>query len=147
MYKKIIGILFSFSLLFVNSMVFADSEMCGKGLKQLVSELNLTADQKSKISPILDQLKTAVKNSASQMGDIQSQISQQVTSGNMDQSTVEGLIDKKTKLIGDIMKAKVAAKSQIITILDDQQKAQLQDKMKKLEEKMREKYSKCHDDD
>lgn len=146
MYKKLIGmaaLAFSFAL---NQTAFADASMCGKGLKSMVESLNLSKDQKDKIKPILEQLKTSIKNDGKQMHDLETQINQQSSSANMDQGTVDGLIDQKTKLIGDVMKAKVAAKNQIAGILNDQQKQKLHAMMKDAEEKMMAKFKDCHDD-
>ncbi|ARG96503.1 Spy/CpxP family protein refolding chaperone [Legionella micdadei] len=147
MNKKILGMIVFFFALVLGQISFADSSDCGKGIKDLVESLNLDDSQKAKIKPILDQLKSTVSDKAGQMDSLRKQISQQVTSGNMDQSTVDNLVDQKTKLIGDIMKAKIAATNQIMGILNDTQKAQLQKKIQDFEEKMSEKYKKCHDED
>lgn len=146
MYKKLLGIMvFAFSLV-LGQAVFADSEHCGEGVKKMVESLNLDDSQKAKIKPILEQLKSTIADKASQMSDLRKQISQQVQSANMDQSTVNGLVDQKTQLIGDIMKAKLAATNQIMNILNDQQKAQLHKKMQEAEEKWSEKFKSCHDE-
>lgn len=145
MCKKIIWMMaFLFSFM-INQAVFAMD--CGQGLKTMVQSLNLTDDQKEKIKPILDQLKSSVSSAASQMDDLSNQIKQQVNSADMDQSTVDGLVDKKTKLMGDMMKAKITAKHQVMNILTPEQKTKLQNMFKKMENKMAEKYKKCHEDD
>jgi periplasmic protein CpxP/Spy len=147
MYKTLIGICalaFSFVL---SQSSFADSSHCKHNLKNMVESLKLDDQQKAKIKPIMDQLKTTMQNNASQMGNLRTQINQQVTAPTMDQNAVNGLVDQKTKIIGDIMKAKITAKNQIYGILNDQQKAQLADQMKKMEEKMAAKYKECHEDE
>lgn len=147
MYKKLLGIMvFAFSLV-LGQAAFADSEHCGEGIKKMVESLNLDDSQKTKIKPILDQLKSTIADKASQMGNLSKQINQQVHSTSMDQSTVNGLVDQKTQLIGDIIKAKLAATNQILNVLNDQQKAQLQKKMQEVEEKWSEKFKSCHDED
>ncbi|KTC88229.1 MULTISPECIES: Spy/CpxP family protein refolding chaperone [Legionella] len=147
MYKKILGIMvFAFSLV-LGQAAFADSEHCGEGIKKMVESLNLDDSQKAKIKPILDQLKSTMADKAGQMDNLRKQISQQVQSATMDQSTVNGLVDQKTQLIGDVMKAKLAATNQILNVLNDQQKAQLHKKMQEVEEKWAEKFKSCHDDD
>ena len=138
-----VTLVFSFAL---SQAVFANSWECG-GIKKMVESLNLDDAQKTKIKPILEQLMTVGKNAGSQMNDLDKQIKQQVISTSMDQSTVDGLIDKKAKLIGDMMKAKVTAKNQIINILNADQKTKLQNKMKEFEQKMVDKYKQCHGDD
>lgn len=144
MYKKLIAILsLAFSLV-VCQVAFAE---CGEGMRTMIDSLKLDDAQKAKIKPILEQLKTAVKDNGPQLMDVSKQINQQVTSGTMDQATVDGLIDKKTKMIGDMIKAKVAAKNQIFAVLNDQQKSELQTKFKALEEKMEAKFKSCRDEE
>jgi Spy/CpxP family protein refolding chaperone len=146
MYKKIIQIT-AFALALVISPVVLAQAGCGQGLRELVDSLNLDQSQKEKIKPILEQLKTTIKTDASQMQELKQQLNQQAESANMDQSAVDSLIDKKTKLIGDIMKAKISAKNQIYAILKPEQKTELQNKMKKIEEQWAEKFKKCHDEE
>jgi len=147
MLKKCLWIAaFAFSLVLSQS-TFAHDWNCGEGIKHMVESLKLDDAQKAKIKPILDQLKTTIQSNAAQFSALDTQISEQVNSASMDQSKVDGLIDQKAQLIGNMMKAKVAAKSQIITILTPEQKTQIQGMMKKVEEKMAEKYKNCHDDD
>jgi protein CpxP len=146
MFKKSLWIITFVSSLMINQMVFADSSVCGESLSQMVQSINLDATQKEKIKPILDQLKSTLKASGSQMDASVSQIRQQVNSTNMDQEKVNSLVDEKTKLIGDVMKAKIMAKSQIFSILNPQQKGKLQDMIKKSDEKMAAAFKKCHED-
>lgn len=124
---------------------FADS--CRVGLQKMIKSLDLDDAQKAKITPILEQMKASKKDDWSQMKDLDSQINQQVTSDKMDQAAVDSLVDKKTKLIGSMMKTKLVAKNQIFTVLNAKQKTELQNMMTKADEKMAEKFKNCHDDD
>lgn len=143
--KFIAGVVFAFSLV-LSQAALADNQACGgAGLRAMVDSLNLDAGQKEKIKPILEQLKSSVKDNASQLMDLSKQINQQSVSANMDQSTVDSLIDKKVKMIGDMIKAKVSAKNQIFAVLNDKQKSLLQSKMKEVEDKMEAKFQSCHD--
>lgn len=140
---RIFTLIFAFSL---SQFAFADHHwQCREGLDKLVQELNLDDSQKAKIKPIVDQFKATMKDNGQQLDDLAKQIHQQVKSADFDESTVDSLIDKKTALLGNIMKAKVAATHQILTVLNDKQKAMLQSKMEKIEEKIAEKYQSCHD--
>ena len=144
MYKKIIqAAAFTFTLA-LSPVVLAHE--CGEGLKHMVESLKLDDGQKSKIKPILEQLKSTMKNDAAQMKDLSQQLNQQAESANMDQSAVDSLVDKKTKLIGDMIKAKITAKNQIYAVLTPQQKTDLQNKMKKIKEKMADKFKSCHEE-
>jgi protein CpxP len=146
MSKKLLGILALVCAFAINTTVFAQ-EKCGEGMSQMIESLNLDDSQKQKIKPILEDLKTNIKQSADQMRDLSKQINEQAASSTMDQTAVNDLIDKKTKLIGDMIKAKVTAKNQIYAILKPEQKTQLQSKMKQTEEKWAEKFKNCHDRD
>lgn len=139
----IIAFAFSFG---ISHNVLADS-WCGGGLRTVVQSLKLDETQKGKIQPILDQLKSSLKDSWSQMDAIDSKISQQADSANMDRDTVNGLVDQKTQLIGNMMKAKIMAKNQILAVLTDKQKAELQSMMKKAEDKIASKFKSCHAED
>lgn len=145
MYKKImwiVAVAFSFIL---SQSAFADSS-CGEGLKSMVESLKLDDNQKAKIKPILEQLRTTMKDNWTQMKDLSAQMKQQVNSAQMDESTVNSLVDKKVQLIGTMIKAKLSAKNQIMGILNDQQKSTLQSKMSQAEEKMEAKFKSCHEE-
>lgn len=146
MYKKLSGIIvFTLSLIFSQAL-FADNSQCKQGLKTMVESLSLSDDQKTKIKPILDQMKNTMKENGSQMNALDSQIRVQVNSATMDQDTVNSLVDKKTALIGNIMKARINAENQIYVVLTPEQKATLQNMIKTAEEKMAAKFKNCHDD-
>lgn len=134
----------SFSLMFGQTALA--NEHCGD-MKKMIGSLKLDDAQKAKVEPILEQFKTAMKASAGQFKDLETQINQQIQSDSTDQSALDGLIDKKTKLIGDMMKAKASAKHQIYTILSPQQRTEYQNMVKKWEEKMAAKYENCHHDE
>jgi len=144
MYKKIIQTVAFTCALVLSSVVLASAGECSKGLKHMVDSLKLDDSQKAKIKPILEQLKSTIKSDASQMKDLGQQLDQQTESTNMDQSAVDSLIDRKTKLIADMIKAKITAKNQIYSVLNLQQKTELKNKMKRMEEERKEKFKNCH---
>lgn len=146
MYKKFLWIITLVSALTFNQMVLADTSVCREGLSTMVQSLNLDANQKQKIQPILDQFKNTAQTAGSQMDGIENQINQQVSTPNMNQDTVNGLVDQKVKLIGDIMKAKIQAKSQILAILNPQQQAKLQGMLKAADDKMKALWRNCTQD-
>ncbi len=146
MSKKILWIMTIMSALTFNQLTFAEPAICRAGIDKMVQELNLTDDQKAKAKPVIAQLKSDLQAAGSQMGNIESQISAQATSANMDQDKVNGLIDNKAKLIGDMMKAKVKAKNQIFAILTADQKTKLQSLVTKEDNKMAALYTNCDRD-
>jgi protein CpxP len=146
MFKKFLWIIAFVSSLMITQMVFANSSVCRESLNKMVQSMNLDTSQKAKIMPILDQLKSTIKTNASQMDGLESQIEEQVNSTNMDQEKINSLVNQKTKLIGDMMKAKIMAKHQIFSILNAEQKGKFQDMMKKADEKMKAAFKNCHED-
>lgn len=132
-----------FSCVLLSLSAFANT-FCREGLDKMVQSLNLDSNQKTQITPILLQLKQQVQNSVAQMGDLRKQINQESNSASMDQ--VNGLVDKQTKLIGDMIKAKIAAKNQIFSILNPTQKEKLQGMIKEEDQKMAERYKSCDKD-
>ena len=147
MFKKTLWII-AFTLSFVLSQsALADDVNCGDGLQKMLSSVKIDDAQKAKIKPVLDQLKSSMQSIEGQMKNLDTQLKQQMMSATIDQSTVDGLVDKKTKLIGDAMKAKITAKNKILNILTPDQKTAMQNMMQKVEEKMAAKYKNCHDQD
>lgn len=135
---------FASSLVLAQS-TFAHGEGC-KSMHKMMESLKLDSAQKDKIKPIMEQMKASKKDNWSQMKDLETQMNQQAMSPTMDQATVDSLIDKKTKLIGNMMKAKITAQNQIFAILNADQKTKLTAMMKKMDEEMAEKFKNCHDD-
>lgn len=147
MYRKFLWIV-AFTLSFgLSQSAFSDSWGCGEGMKGMLQSLKLETAQKEKIKPIVDQLRSSMKAFGKQMGDLDTQINQQLGSDTPDQSAIDSLVDQKAKLIGSMVKAKMAAKSQIFTILTPEQKKSLQGMMKKLDDKIAAKFKSCHKDD
>lgn len=144
MYKKFLWTIIFVSAFMLNQMVFADSSVCRESLSKMVQSVNLDDGQKAKVKSILDQLKSNLKASGSQMHDLDTQLTEQVNSSNMDQDKANGLVDQQTKLIGDMIKARIMATNQIFSILNPQQKEKLQAMIKKSEEKVAAEYKKCY---
>jgi protein CpxP len=137
----------TFSLVLGQS-AFANDKHCGEGMmKKMVEHFKLDSDQKAKVKPILEQLKSTMQTNWAQMRDLRMQMNQQVMSDTMDQSTVDGLIDKKTKLMGDMMKARMNAKHQVYMLLNAKQKAEYQAMAKKMHDKMASKVDECKQQD
>jgi periplasmic protein CpxP/Spy len=143
MYKKILWIVAFTSALIFSQGTLAHSWSCGKGMSKMVADLKLNADQQAKVDVIMSQLKASMKANWSQMGDVEKQIHQQVMSDKMDTATLNGLVDQKTKLMGENMKAKLTAQNQMMMVLTAEQKTALQTKIQAREDKMATKLKKC----
>lgn len=147
MFKKLLGIVAVACSLILSNAAFSHSMDCGKGLKGMLESLNLDDAQKEKIKPIMDQQDATMKDLAAQMDALDVKMNEQMNAAQPDQSAIDGLVEQKVKLIGQMMKAKIMAKVQIFGVLKPEQKTQLQDKLKKLADKMAEKFKNCHQDD
>lgn len=145
MYKKIVWIVALASSIAFSQTVLADSCGCGKGMQEMLSELKLDAAQKTKIDGIMSQMKSNMKTIWAQKKDLDKQINQQVNSDKMDTAAMNSLVDQKTKLIGDTMKAKHSAQNQIMAVLTPAQKTMMQNKMQAREDQMETKFKNCHD--
>jgi protein CpxP len=146
LYKKFLWIMAFVSSLALTQMAFADPSICKEKLSKMVQSLDLDDAQKAKIKPILAELKSSLQAAKAQMEGLRDKIAQQVNSAHMDQNIVNSLVDKKTKLIGDMIKAKIIAKNQIFAILNSVQKEKLQNMMRTAEEKIAAAYKKCGED-
>lgn len=143
MFKKILlAVVVAFSFIACQN-VFAEGWGCGEGMKKMVGSLSMDAAQKEKIKPILEQLKSSMQTNITQMKDLHTQITQQVQSDTMDQSAMDNLIDSKTKLIGNMMKAKIMAQHQIFMLLTPVQKAKYNSMLQRVEAKWAERGKRC----
>lgn len=144
MVKKIVWIAAVTCSLAFSASTFASP--CRDSLEKMVDSLSLAKEQSDKLKPIMMQFKTTMKDKAAMMKDLDMQIKKQESSSTMEEATVNGLVDKKAALIGDMMKAKVQAKHQVMDILNPEQRMVIQNKMEKMEKKMAERYAACHND-
>jgi protein CpxP len=147
MKKSLIWIIaVSFSLI-LGQAAFAEGNHCQDGMmKKMMEHFKLDDAQKAKAKPIIEQMKSTMQANRSQMKDLRMQINQQIMSDNMDQATVDSLIDKKTKLMGDMMKTRMSIKHQIYTLLNPQQKVAYQAMVKKWQNKMASKADSCKEE-
>ncbi|MBL7525136.1 Spy/CpxP family protein refolding chaperone [Legionella bononiensis] len=147
MYKKFLWMAALVCSLVLSQSSFSDSWGCGEGLKSMLQTLKLDDEQKAKIKPILDQQQASMKDLGTQMNVLDTQIDQQINATKFDQSALDELIDKKAKLIGSMIKSKIKTKMQIYSVLSADQKTDLQNMMKKLEDKIAAKFKSCHQND
>ncbi|MDI9819805.1 MULTISPECIES: Spy/CpxP family protein refolding chaperone [unclassified Legionella] len=121
----------------------SNDNACPDRMKKMIDGLNMDAAQQAKVKAIKDQLKESQKANWEQMKSIRSQMHDLIQSDTLDDSKLNSLIDQKKELLGQMMKAKVQAKQQIYSLLNDQQKAQFKQMMKQKEENRMMKYKKC----
>jgi len=119
---------------------------CGERFKNMMASLNLTPEQKDKIKAIKAQARQALKGKVKEMRSIRMQINTIVRSDTVDETKLDALINQKKDMIGNFMKHRAMVKHQIYMLLNDKQKAQLQQMSNKWAEKM-DKMHMQHDDD
>ncbi|KTD17009.1 Spy/CpxP family protein refolding chaperone [Legionella jordanis] len=107
---------------------------CGNHMKQMLSALNLDSSQQTKVQAIKSQLMQTLQANREQMKSIRSQIRDLVTSDTLDDAKLNSLVDQKKELIAQMMKAKVTAKQQVYSLLNDQQKAQFKQMLQQWEQ-------------
>jgi protein CpxP len=146
MYKTILWISAFTASLVLSQTTFA-ADACRENMSNVVTSMITDKSQREKIKPILEQLKSNLQDKRAQLKELQVKINEQEQSKTMDESVVDGLVDKKAMLLGGMMKAKIQAKHQILNLLDDKQKRKLNDKMQQIENKMAAKFKNCHDED
>ncbi|KTD31839.1 envelope stress induced periplasmic protein [Legionella moravica] len=147
MYKKFLWMAALVCSMVLSQSSFSDSWGCGEGLKSMLQSLKLDDEQKAKIKPMLDQQQASMKDFGTQMSVLDAQIEQQINATKFDQSALDELIDKKAKLIGSMIKTKIMTKMQIYSVLSADQKTELQNMMKKLEDKIAAQFKMCHQND
>jgi Spy/CpxP family protein refolding chaperone len=140
MFKNILGIAALICSFSFSQAVLANSPHCKGAMKGVIESLKLDAAQKEKIIPLMEQLKSSMKETGTKLHDLDKQINQQVDSDSMKLDTVNGLIDQKTTLINTMMKANLSTKNEIMMLLTADQK-------KELHEKMSEKFKECYSHD
>lgn len=139
-------VLFTLALVTTQT-ALADAFGCGEGMKSMLATMKLEQAQIDKIKPVLVHFNSDVKDTANMMKPLDIQISQQGLSDKMDPKVLSDLVDKKAKLIGNMMKSKIIAQNQILAILTPEQRQQMQVMIKRLEDKIASKFKSCHLDD
>jgi protein CpxP len=136
MIKKIIWLpIIALSLLFSQAS-FSHNEHAGHKhvcMKNAYQELNLSADQKSKISSIKAQARENMKGKWQEMHAIHQQMREVVRTNKLDHSKVDSLISRKKELVGSMMKTKLETRHQIYNVLDEKQKGKFDSLTKKCE--------------
>lgn len=147
MYNKLLWTVVFICSLIMSQSMHASSIRCGVGIKKMVDSLKLDETQKAKIDPILEKLQANMQNIGEEMNQVDTDLQQAIDSDTMDPDKVNGLVDKKSKLIGEMIKAKIMVQSQIVYILNPQQKKELQAMMKKMKDKIAAEFKSCPDQD
>lgn len=111
-------------------------------MEKMGKMLNLTDDQKAKIKKIKMEAKEQLKSQYEKMKPIRKELHQLVTSDKMDEAKLNELINKKNAIKAETMKIKYNMKNKVYNVLDEKQKQQYTEMMKKWQDKWQDKMDK-----
>jgi Spy/CpxP family protein refolding chaperone len=114
------------SLFFICQVAFSKSYECGDSIKEIGSYLELDKDQLKKIDPILKKLKKIIHDRAIKIRGLNKEINEKIASELMDENNMKRLIDRKSKLITEVIKLKVKTSHKIYIFLRKKQKVKYQ---------------------
>ncbi|MBA4696169.1 MAG: Spy/CpxP family protein refolding chaperone [Legionella sp.] len=104
-------------------------------MKKMMHELNLDKAQQDKIKSIKDELKVSQKSNWDQMRGLHKQVHEIIQSNTLDNAKLDQVVDQKKELLGRMMKAHITAKQQMYNVLNDKQKAKLNQMMQQCDAK------------
>lgn len=136
MIKKHTFLITLFSCLSIYHTAFSSSYECGDSIKEIGSYLELDKNQTSKIDPMLKGLKKITQDRALKIRKLNNEINKQTTSEFMNENNIDVLVDKKAKLISEVIKLKVKTNHKIYILLKRNQKIRYQKLMQNCHDKM-----------
>lgn len=150
MKKNICGIaVFVFSMILSQSIIAAsqdngeDSWWCPVRIKNISDTLKLDDKQLAQLNDINTKLDTTMKSRREQLKTLRGQINDLVIDDAMDQSKLDGLLNTKTQLISEMIKAETLTLHQVYGVLSKEQRAQYLKIMQEWEENTSSKYKSC----
>lgn len=124
-----------------NQMASTHQESCGcQHMKDMMKAFDLDKSQQAKIKTIKEDLSQSQQANREQMRSIRTQIHEFITSGSTDEAKLNGLIDQKKELLGQMIKARIMAKQQMYNVLTDKQKTQFKEKLQQWEQEHKAKH-------
>ena len=125
-------------------LAYADHMKCFSGapIEKLTKELNLTPEQKTKITAIRAQVKPEIQAKRQDMRAVHMQINDLFKATPLDESKLDGLINQEKENFSAILKIRLMERRDIANLLTDEQKTKLNDMVQKAEAKHQE-----HQDD
>ncbi|HAT2138058.1 TPA: Spy/CpxP family protein refolding chaperone [Legionella pneumophila] len=97
--------------------------------KKILSQLNLTQEQKTKIKTIKIQAQKSIKENYRQLKAIKEQINSLIANEKLDEAKLDSLINQRNKITGTMLKNRVMMKNQIYNQLTNEQKSQYKKNM------------------
>lgn len=103
--------------------------------EKMIDNLDLTADQAAKIKSIRMHAKDELMPKLNEMRDNRRALNELANEPKLNEDKVGDLIDKQEKLSGEITKIRVHARHEISMVLNEKQKAKMQEMRMKWEKK------------
>ncbi|HHF7383348.1 TPA: Spy/CpxP family protein refolding chaperone, partial [Legionella anisa] len=90
---------------------------------RLAQELNLNADQKAKLKAYREKARASLKENYAQLRLLRNQINSLIKAEKLDEAKLDVLVEKVNKIRGSILKTRIIIQHQMLTLLNDKQKA------------------------
>ena len=136
--------------LLAGSAAFADHDnrswWCGDRITHMThmaKDLHLDTAQVAQLKLIQEQMRATVRNKYARMQDLRVKIQHEVATENMNPLKLDHLINQKSQLIGDFMRAKAIAQHQVYLMLNPQQKLIYEQTMNKRNAHIADQYVQC----
>ncbi len=110
-----------------------DSKHCDAHQKfdKLAQDLNLTADQKAKISAFKEKARASFKANYAQLRALRSQVNTLVKADKIDEAKLDSLVEQINKIRGSMLKNRIMMQHEMYSLLSDKQKAKFLELKKK----------------
>lgn len=103
----------------------------GQKMSQVVSQLDLSADQKVKIKAICDKAKSERKAKHQELRAVRMQINQAFGSNSVTESKIDEFATQEQQIMGEIVKIRLTERLEVSKVLTDEQKAKMADMLAK----------------
>ncbi|HHT0591719.1 TPA: Spy/CpxP family protein refolding chaperone [Legionella anisa] len=102
-----------------------DSKQCDSQHRfdRLAQELNLNADQKAKLKAYREKARASLKENYAQLRLLRNQINSLIKTEKIDEAKLDVLVEKVNKIRGSMLKTRIIIQHQMLTLLNDKQKA------------------------
>lgn len=129
--------------LLLGQFAFAGGCMYDHDMKGVLSSLKLDDKQKMGIENMLKQAKVSLKDQWNTLHGLQQQISDMVLSSDMDMTKLNGLIDQRSKVMAEVMRARIDMKHQMFMMLNPEQQKMFKNMMQERHEAFMKKIESC----
>lgn len=129
--------------LLMGQFAFAGGCMFNHDMKGVLSSLKLDDKQRMNIEKMVDQTKMSLQGQWVTLHNLDQKISDMVVSSNVDTTKLNSLVDERSKLMSQVMRARVDMKHQVFMMLSPEQQKMFKDIMQQKHEAFMKKVEAC----